>query len=426
MCLLITGQSAKVRSTLLDTTGLIADIFTSNPDGLGVMYVNRHGLQRIKSLPKNATEAREFIERLPDDDRQLALHWRWKTHGDIDMENCHPYDIEAGVSAMMHNGVLHTGNKADLTKSDTWHFAWGYLAGSTPDTLHDPNFAFLLGEFIGDNRFAIMSADGRLTVVNQDQGIDHGEVWFSNTYAWSPELLIPGYRSTRYKVWSGFSVAGHDEFDAWDDYSLSRTGATAGKTKASGGLETLTPTTQRDVQVNSKTSPFYGWTLGEVFDDVDRCMADYDAGGLAEAIKDMPCSVLGYIARNYETSEWHQATADTMGAEAFALRELLLEALDAPCGSLVTFMEFVELVCYGTIKAMKVAESLLYYCNADKDDGETLFSDEVPPTDFAAHPAVEETKAVEELKPTAQELQLELTLDDMTAWGVTEAPDYVG
>ena len=422
MCLLITGQSAKVRSTLLDTTGLIADIFSSNPDGLGVMYVNRRGLQRTKSLPKNAAEAREFIERLPDDDRQLALHWRWKTHGDIDMENCHPYDIEAGVSAMMHNGILHTGNKADPTKSDTWHFTRGYLAGSTPDTLHDPNFAFLLGEFIGDNRFAIMTADGRLTVVNQDQGIDHGEVWFSNTYAWSPELLIPGYRSTRYKVWSGFSVAGHDEFDAWDDYVLSRTGVTPSKAKAKDGdgLETLTPTTQRDVQVNSKTSPFYGWTLGEVFDDVDRCMADYDTGGLAEAIKDMPCSVLGYIARNYETSEWHQATLDTMGSAEFELRQLILEALDAPNGSIVTFMEFVELVRDGTIKSMKVAESLLYYCNVDKDKCETLFSDELPET----HPAV--TAAAAEHQSSGQELQLELMLDDMTAGGSTEAPDYVG
>lgn len=424
MCLLITGQSAKVRSTLLDTTGLIADIFGSNPDGLGVMYVNSRGLQRIKSLPKDAVEAREFIERLPDDDRQLALHWRWKTHGHIDMENCHPYDIEAGVSAMMHNGVLHTGNKADATKSDTWHFARGYLAGSTPDTLHDPNFAFLLGEFIGDNRFAIMTADGRLTVVNQEQGIEHGDVWFSNTYAWSPELLIPGYRSTRYKAWSGFSVTGHDEFDAWDDYYQTRNGST--DTSIAKAANSLTPATQRDVQVNSKTSPYYGWTLGEVFDDIDKCMVDYDLQNLADAIKDMPCTVLGYIARNYETFEWNQATADTMGAEAFALRELLLEALDTPCGSLATFLEFVELVRDGTIKAAKVAESLLYYCNADKDDVETLFSDEVPPTDFAAHPAVEETKAVEELKPTAQELQLELTLDDMTACGVTEAPDYVG
>lgn len=424
MCLLITGQSAKVRSTLLDTTGLIADIFSSNPDGLGVMYVNSLGLQRIKSLPKDAVEAREFIERLPDDDRQLALHWRWKTHGHIDMENCHPYDIEAGVSAMMHNGVLHTGNKADVTKSDTWHFARGYLAGSTPDTLHDPNFAFLLGEFIGDNRFAIMTADGRLTVVNQEQGIEHGDVWFSNTYAWSPELLIPGYRNYRgYKGWSGFSVSAHDEFDAWDDYYQTRNGSA--DTSIAKAANSLTPVTQRDVQVNSKTSPYYGWTLGEVFDDIDKCMVDYDVQNLADAIKDMPCTVLGYIARNYETSEWHQATADTMGAEAFALRGLLLEALDTPCGSLVTFMEFVELVRDGTIKAAKVAESLLYYCNADKDDVETLFSDEVPET----HPAVtaaEAAKAADELKPTGQELQLELMLDDMTAGGVTEAPDYVG
>ncbi len=45
-----------------------------------------------------------------------------------------------------------------------------------------------------------MTDDGRLTVVNRDDGIEHQDLWFSNTYAWSPELLIPGY-DDRYGDW---------------------------------------------------------------------------------------------------------------------------------------------------------------------------------------------------------------------------------
>jgi len=31
MCLIITGQSSKVRSTLLDTTGMLSEIYSINP-----------------------------------------------------------------------------------------------------------------------------------------------------------------------------------------------------------------------------------------------------------------------------------------------------------------------------------------------------------------------------------------------------------
>lgn len=218
MCLLMTGQSNTLRSTLLDTHGLIADIYTSNPDGFGVMYPTTKGLKIAKTLPKNHTELRAFIERLPSDGRMVAAHARWRTHGDVDKGNCHPYEVIPGSTAMAHNGILNTGNAADKSKSDTWHFIEDYLKGAAPDTLHDPAFAKMLGEFIGDNRFAIMSGDGRLTVVNEDQGVEHGGVWYSNTYAWSPELVIPGYRSAKtYGSWGGH-LAWDDEYDMgkWD------------------------------------------------------------------------------------------------------------------------------------------------------------------------------------------------------------------
>ena len=114
MCLIITGKSSKVRSTLLDTHGLLNDIFTSNPDGIGFMYGTAKGLKVTKTLPKNIGDATAFIQRIPNDDREIAIHFRWTTHGKTDMLNCHPYDVVPGFIAMMHNGVLHTGNAADV------------------------------------------------------------------------------------------------------------------------------------------------------------------------------------------------------------------------------------------------------------------------------------------------------------------------
>jgi len=206
MCLIITGTSTKIRSTLLNTHGMLADVFKSNPDGIGVMYATSKGLKVSKTLPKNYEQARAFISKMPLDDRELAIHFRWTTHGDTDLSNCHPYDVVVGSVAMMHNGVLHTGNAKDKTRSDTYHFIQDYLSDAvhtSPVLVHNAGFLTMVSEFIGDNRFVFMDGDGRMSHVNYDQGIEHDGLWFSNTYAWSPAMLIPEYYKRNASRYSG-------------------------------------------------------------------------------------------------------------------------------------------------------------------------------------------------------------------------------
>ena len=228
MCLIITGKSSQVRSTLLDTHGLLSDIFTSNPDGIGFMYGTAKGLKVTKTLPKNLGDATAFIQRLPNDDREIAIHFRWTTHGKTDMLNCHPYDVIPGYIAMMHNGVLHTGNAADKNKSDTWHFIQDYLhsaVSSAPDLVYDAGFVSMMEEFIGNNRFVFMNGEGRMQHVNFEQGIEHDDMWFSNTYAWTPSRLIPSYKSTTalksYSYKSSYGSYMDDEYDEMYDYNAS-------------------------------------------------------------------------------------------------------------------------------------------------------------------------------------------------------------
>jgi predicted glutamine amidotransferase len=227
MCLIITGQSAKVRSTLLNTHGLLSDIFTSNPDGIGFMYGSAKGLKVTKTLPKNLGDANAFIQRIPNDDREIAIHFRWTTHGKTDMVNCHPYDVIPGFIAMMHNGILHTGNAADKDKSDTWHFINDYLhsaVSASPELVYDAGFVSMMEEFIGNNRFVFMNGEGRMQHVNFDQGIEHDDLWFSNTYAWSPSRLIPSYKSATLKAYNYKSSYGSymdDEYDEMYDYNAS-------------------------------------------------------------------------------------------------------------------------------------------------------------------------------------------------------------
>ena len=129
---------------------------------------------------------------------------------------------------MMHNGVLHTGNAADKTKSDTWHFIKDYLhsaVSASPERVYDAGFVAMMEEFIGNNRFVFMNGEGRMQHVNFDQGIEHDDMWFSNTYAWTPSRLIPSYKSTTalksYSYKSSYGSYMDDEYDEMYDYNAS-------------------------------------------------------------------------------------------------------------------------------------------------------------------------------------------------------------
>jgi hypothetical protein len=192
MCLIIHGPSALIRSTLLDTPLLLEEIFKQNGDGLGIMYQSSRGPRVHKWLPRDAAHARRLVQSFPQDNRELAAHWRWRTHGDINKENCHPYAVE-GSGFMMHNGVLSTGNSADESKSDTWHYCRNFLDGGVMEKMaHEEHFLKLITNHIGHgNKFVMMTSDGRMSIAGRHRGIEVKGLWFSNTHAWYPETLDP-------------------------------------------------------------------------------------------------------------------------------------------------------------------------------------------------------------------------------------------
>lgn len=233
MCLLIAGKSNAIRATLLHTAGLLADIFDSNADGVGAMYASsKFGLRRPKVLPKTLDQCRAFIAALPTDDRNLALHFRMRTHGNIDKENCHPYDVLPGDVALMHNGVLHQGNRADTTKSDTWHYINDVVRPMLADAprmfLNEAWQRLVAEDITNSNRFAIMNSDGELVILNRDTGIEHDGIWFSNTYAWTPGLLIPGYKKKQsfagWNGWGGSSFRRMWDYEDDERYGLPQAG----------------------------------------------------------------------------------------------------------------------------------------------------------------------------------------------------------
>jgi len=214
MCLLV-QQPKKTEFT----EDFIKDVYSRNSDGFGVMYAEGGKVHVYKVLPTNADEMVDFYNQYAKG-RDCIWHARMKTHGDIDFENCHPYRVTDDIW-LAHNGVLSSGNAADHTKSDTWHFIKNVLKPALshePDLMLDPEWCRFIGNIIGgSNKFGLMRSDGEFSIINEKSGVNFVGAWLSNTYAWSPSRF--GFQppaSTGHKGY--YSYYQKDEDEDWTNY----------------------------------------------------------------------------------------------------------------------------------------------------------------------------------------------------------------
>lgn len=190
MCLLLKQPAGHVFTEVE-----LADFYSYNPDGIGVMWATDNTINVVKLVPKNLQDIIEFYKENAAG-KECSIHFRWRTHGDTDLENCHPYQVfgedDGYPLFLMHNGVLHTGNAWDTTKSDTWHFIENIIKPalkSDPTQFMSEWFQTLIEGFIGDNnKFVMMDAYGNTVTFNEASGVVVGEVWYSNTYAWTAPM----------------------------------------------------------------------------------------------------------------------------------------------------------------------------------------------------------------------------------------------
>lgn len=186
----------------------IANWYKRNRDGMGCMYdgVAYKCLGNEKDFVQffytHYLEARSLQS-------DIAFHTRMRTHGDIDVANCHPYPVENN-GFLIHNGVMsrygkHCNDKKSM--SDTHWFIKETFEPLTRGNAHtNPTVKRLLEEHIGQsNKLVHMDYDGVLTIYNKESGVTWRGCWFSNTYAWElPDELKPKpYVSPQQQSFSG-------------------------------------------------------------------------------------------------------------------------------------------------------------------------------------------------------------------------------
>lgn len=169
--------------------GVIVDLETmkncwdANPHGAGFCTA----LDGTVSIIKGLMSWEEFKEIYGDPEfwRELPLivHFRIATHGAVDEDNTHPFEVIPGKLAFAHNGVLsgmQVKHRPEL--SDTQVFNRYVLKQLPHNFLRNDAIRTLLDQACGGyNKLAFLEGDGTITIVNEKAGTTRADgVWFSN------------------------------------------------------------------------------------------------------------------------------------------------------------------------------------------------------------------------------------------------------
>lgn len=175
MCIIIHRPKGAATRLSKETLARCCD---GNPHGFGMMWVNSGKVLTARYMP---SQRKDFIKRallLQEADVPLCLHFRWATHGAVEKANTHPFIIEKGKSAMMHNGILSIPCVKGW--SDTRTFCNEILQRMPVGWERDPALYWMVDQATLGSKVAIMYADGSVTILHKAAGITEGGIWYSN------------------------------------------------------------------------------------------------------------------------------------------------------------------------------------------------------------------------------------------------------
>jgi hypothetical protein len=212
--------------------------FENNPDGWGFAVAHDGKITTAKDVSTFQDFRRKFepLSHLP-----ALVHFRIKTHGNVDQRNCHPFLVAEDL-ACIHNGTINIKCNRDADMSDTWHFVELVLK---PMYEGNPTFAwnmgaqFLAEQFIGWSKMAFLRADGQFAWWHKDKGMDVSDGhWYSNGgYIKTPKQTVFGYgnyggRVSHTTCWDREAdTATRDDVVAYDEYWEARLARESSLTK---------------------------------------------------------------------------------------------------------------------------------------------------------------------------------------------------
>lgn len=173
--------------------------YDNNPHGFGIIWLDDDNQASYKKDIVNFNTFWKTLRYL--EGYSYAFHLRWKTKGEINSEQCHPFQV---LNKSKHNidlFMMHNGTITDLHdnhKSDTQLFSELLKDIYETNYYNRPISDFLnfieggkttIGSF---NKLLFLTNDFRVKIINKSEGFTNNDVWYSNSYS-----FIEKYREKR-------------------------------------------------------------------------------------------------------------------------------------------------------------------------------------------------------------------------------------
>lgn len=219
MCII----AIKKRGVKFPSVETIKNMCENNPDGFAMVYNIRGEKTRvIRSL--NSDDILEAYKKLLKHSyKKVAffMHARIKTHGTININNCHGWYSDECKLHFAHNGVLKITNRDDMTDSETFLrdiFTPAFLyRGWTGAEL-------AIDACIGTSKFVFMENDGTIHHYGQYKD-DEGMLYSNDSYkeqSWKKYTCNYNYNynyTPSYDCFGGYrrgdKVTAKESFNVW-------------------------------------------------------------------------------------------------------------------------------------------------------------------------------------------------------------------
>ena len=200
----------------------------NNPDGFAMVYNIRGDKTRVIRSLNSDDIFKAYKELIKHSHKKVAffMHARIKTHGTININNCHGWYSDECKMHFAHNGILKITNRDDMTDSET------FLRDIfTPAFLYRgwEGAKLAIDACIGTSKFVFMENDGTIHHYGQykeDEGMLYSndsykeqswKKWYSDSY--SGYGGYTSYRSTVDNVGGyrrGDKVTAKEMFQVWN------------------------------------------------------------------------------------------------------------------------------------------------------------------------------------------------------------------
>ena len=170
----------------------------NNPDGAGYAYVDEYGVvqsNKGKTFKGIKSQLRIDLDTYANDS-DFLIHFRIATHGDVCVDNAHPFPLKGG-GMMIHNGILDIPGLPE-GHSDSRYFAKNVISKLPANWYRTPHWPEYLEDIILTNKIVCIYPDQTI-ILNEKLGDWKGGVWYSNSsahtvyHAYPPAISVEDY-----------------------------------------------------------------------------------------------------------------------------------------------------------------------------------------------------------------------------------------